>query len=66
MSQEWETCIKDLGGKSTGKGPLARRSYRSDDKIKMDLNDIVWENINWINLAQDRISSSCKQKVLHL
>jgi hypothetical protein len=48
MWQEWETCIQDFGGETTGKGPLARHRNRSDDKIKLDLNDIVWENVNWI------------------
>jgi hypothetical protein len=31
----------------------------------MNLNDMVWENINWINLAQDRISSSCKHRYFY-
>jgi len=62
MWQEWETCIQDFGGKSIEKGPLARHRYRSEYKIKMDLNDTVWENIDWINLAQDRVSSSCEHR----
>jgi hypothetical protein len=59
MWQEWEMCIQDLGGKSTGKGPLARHRYRLDDKINIDLNGKGRENKNCINMAQDRISSSC-------
>jgi hypothetical protein len=65
MWQEWETCIQDSGGETTGKGPLARHRNRSNDKIKLDLNDIVWENVNWINLAQDRISSSCEHRYFY-
>jgi hypothetical protein len=55
-----DVCIQDLGGKSTGKGPFARHRYRMGDKIKTDLNNTVWENINCINLTQDRTSSSCE------
>jgi hypothetical protein len=25
-----------------------------EDNIKMDLKDIGWEGVDWINLAQDR------------
>ena len=25
-----------------------------EDNIKIDLNDIGWEGMNWIHLAQDR------------
>lgn len=57
-----ETCIQDFGGISIEKGPLARHRYRSEYKIKMDLNDTVWENINWINMAQDTVSRSCEHR----
>jgi hypothetical protein len=65
MWPEWQTCIQDFGGKSTGKGPLARYRHRSDDKIKLDFNDIIWENKNWINLAQGRIRSSCEHRYFY-
>jgi hypothetical protein len=40
-------------GKSEGKRPLGRSFCRWEDNIKMDLREIVWENVDWINLAQD-------------
>jgi hypothetical protein len=36
-----------------------------DDKIKIDLNDIVLENINCTDMARDRISSSCKHRYFY-
>jgi hypothetical protein len=37
-----------------GKRPLGRRRSRWVDNIKMDLRDIGWDGIYWIDLAQDR------------
>jgi hypothetical protein len=39
--------------KPAGKRPLERRTYRGED-IKMDVNDIGWEGVDWIGLTQDR------------
>jgi hypothetical protein len=36
------------------KRPLARRRLGWEDKIKMDLQDVVWRGMDWIDLAQDR------------
>jgi hypothetical protein len=36
-------------GKSEGKRPVGRTTYRSEDKIKMDFHEV-----DWIDLAQDR------------
>jgi hypothetical protein len=30
-----------------------RRMRRGEDNIKMNLKNIGWENVDWINLAQD-------------
>jgi hypothetical protein len=38
-----------------GKIPLGKHSRRRwDDNIKMDLREIGWGCMDWINLAQDR------------
>jgi hypothetical protein len=37
-----------------GKRPLRRPTCRWEDNIKMDIKDMGWESVNWINLAQDR------------
>jgi hypothetical protein len=43
-----------LVGKSEGKRPLGRRRRRWVDNIKMDLREIGWDGMDWIDLAQDR------------
>jgi hypothetical protein len=43
-----------LVGKSEGKRPLGRPRRRWGDNVKMDLREIGWDGINWIDLAQDR------------
>jgi hypothetical protein len=43
-----------LVGKPEGKRPLGRPRCRWVDNIKMDLRDIGWGGVNWIDLAQDR------------
>jgi hypothetical protein len=37
-----------------GKKTLGRPRLRWEDNIKMDLQDVGWESINWIYLAQNR------------
>jgi hypothetical protein len=34
--------------------PERRARYRREDNIRMDLTEIRWEDVDWINLAQDR------------
>jgi hypothetical protein len=41
-------------GKPVGKRPLRRPSGRWMDNIKMDLREIGWDGMNWIDLAQNR------------
>jgi hypothetical protein len=41
-------------GKPEGKRPLGRPRRRWEDEIRMDLREIGWEGVEWINLAQDR------------
>jgi hypothetical protein len=36
------------------KRPLGRLGPRWEDNIKMDLGEIAWACMNWIDLAQDR------------
>jgi hypothetical protein len=40
--------------KPEGKRPLGRPSHRWEDGIRMDLREIGWESVEWIQLAQDR------------
>jgi hypothetical protein len=41
-------------GKPEGKKALGRPRRRWDDNIKMDLREIEWGGMDWIDLAQDR------------
>jgi hypothetical protein len=41
-------------GKLEGKIPLERPRYRWKDNIKIDLREIGWGGMDWIDLAQDR------------
>jgi hypothetical protein len=43
-----------LVGKPEGKRSLERPRYRWGDNIEMDLRELVWCGINWIDLVQDR------------
>jgi hypothetical protein len=43
-----------LIGKPEGKRPLRGLRCRWEDKLRMNLREIGWEGMNWINLAQDK------------
>jgi hypothetical protein len=43
-----------LVGKQEGKRPLRRPRRSCEDNIRMDLREIGWGGIGWIDLAQDR------------
>ena len=40
-------------GKAEGKGPLGRPRRRWKDSIKMDLQEVGCEGMDWIDLTQD-------------
>jgi hypothetical protein len=42
-----------LVGKPEGKRPLGRQRRRWVDNVKIDLREIKWDGIDWIDLAQD-------------
>jgi hypothetical protein len=43
-----------LMGKPEGKSPLGRPRRRWVDYIRMDLSEIGWDDMDWINLARDK------------
>jgi hypothetical protein len=43
-----------LVGKPEGRRPLGRPRCRWEDNIRMDLGEIGWGGMDWIDLAQDR------------
>jgi hypothetical protein len=51
---EKRTPYRIFVGKSEGERPLGRPRHRWVDNIKMDLREIGWDGMDWIDLAQDR------------
>jgi hypothetical protein len=43
-----------LVGKPEGKRPLGRPRRRWMDNIKMDIREIGWDGVDWIDVPQDR------------
>jgi hypothetical protein len=40
-------------GRSEGRRPLERLMRRWKDNIKMDLQEVGWEDMDWIDVAKD-------------
>jgi hypothetical protein len=51
---EKRNAYRILVGKPEGKRPLGRPRCRGVDTIKMDLREIGWDGVDWIDRAQDR------------
>jgi hypothetical protein len=51
---ERRVVYRFLVGKPEGKRPLRRLRHRREDNIKMDLQEMGWGGMDWIELAQDR------------
>jgi hypothetical protein len=49
-----KNAYRILVGKPEGKRPQGRPRRRWEDNIKMDLREIGWGVMDWIDLAQDR------------
>jgi hypothetical protein len=47
-------AYRALVGKPEGRRPLGRPRRRWEDNIKMNLREVGWGGMDWINLAQDR------------
>jgi hypothetical protein len=53
VGKERELC-KALAGKPEGKRSLGRPKRRWEAVIRMNPRDVGWENVEWVQLAQDR------------
>jgi hypothetical protein len=51
---EKRNAYRILVGNLEGKRPLGRPRHRWVDNIKMELREIGWVGMDWIDLAQDR------------
>jgi hypothetical protein len=53
-NREKRNAYRILVGNSEGKRPLGRPRRRWVDDIKIDLREIGWGGMDWIDLVQDR------------
>jgi hypothetical protein len=51
---EKKNAYRILVGKAEGKRQLGRPRRKWVDNIKMDLREIGWDGMDWIDLSQDR------------
>jgi hypothetical protein len=51
---EGRGAYRILMGRPEGRRPLERLGCRWEDNIKMDLKEVEWEGVDWIDMAQDR------------
>jgi hypothetical protein len=51
---EKRNSYRRLMGKPEGRRPLGRPRRRWVDNIKMDLREIGYDGVDWVDLAQDR------------
>jgi hypothetical protein len=42
-----------LVGRPEGRRPLRRPRHGWEDNIKIDLEEVGWEGVDWIDMAQD-------------
>jgi hypothetical protein len=55
MWHAWERDVyRVLIGKPEGKRPLGRPRRKWEDGIRMNLREIGWRSVDWIQLAQYR------------
>jgi hypothetical protein len=51
---EKRNAYRILVGKPEGRRPLRRPRLRWVDNINMDLREIGWDGVDWVDLTQDR------------
>jgi hypothetical protein len=51
---EGRGAYRILVGRPEGRRPLGIPRCRSEDNIKMDLQEVGWDGVAWNDMAQDR------------
>jgi hypothetical protein len=49
-----EECLQGSGGKVRKRRPLGSSRRRWEDNIKIDVGEIGWSSMYWMDLTQDR------------
>ena len=49
-----ERCIQNLTGETSGRKLLGKPMSRWEGNIKMELYEVGWGGMNWIELVHDR------------
>jgi hypothetical protein len=60
---EKRNAYRLLLGKPEGKRPLRRLRRRWVDNIRMDLGEVGWGGVDWINLARALVNSVLNLRV---
>jgi hypothetical protein len=45
--------------KAEPKRPLGRPGHRLENNIKIDIRETLWDGMDWIGVAQDRVKWRC-------
>jgi hypothetical protein len=64
MHKELKNTYKILAGKPEGKRPFWRPGGMWEDDIKIDLKEIGYDDMDWSQLAQDRVQWQALVKML--
>jgi hypothetical protein len=51
---EGRSAYRVLMGRPEGRRPLGRPRRRWEDNIKMDLQEVGWDGMAWIDMTQDK------------
>jgi hypothetical protein len=49
-----------LVGKPEGKRPLGRPRRRGEDNIEIDLQEVGYGGLDWIEVAQGKVAGTCE------
>jgi hypothetical protein len=61
--EEKSSVYRVVVGKPEGKGPLGRPRSRWADNIRMDFREVGWRDMDYIDMAQDRVNAVMKLRV---
>jgi hypothetical protein len=49
-----QQCVQNTGDRPAGKRPLGRSRHVWENGIKMDLEEMRWQDVDWNHVAWDR------------